>query len=219
MRIGVTGHRLNQIPEAVRPALRGAVAQCLALLGGCAREAGHGFAKLTLISAIAEGADRYAAQAALDLGWRLECPLPFLRARYEEDFPDPAAIAAFRGFLKHAAWVHEIDGAALQAQGLGSAAPYAAVGREIVARAGTLLAVWNGAPPKGPGGTAEVCALALEKGEAVVWLTPDMSAGPRLILPEARRVHTGSFRARFYAALKQRFDVVGRPAEMRVAPP
>ena len=53
-----------------------------------AREVTGAPARCVLHSAIAEGADRYAADAALARGWRLVTPLPFSVERYEEDFPD-----------------------------------------------------------------------------------------------------------------------------------
>ena len=41
---------------------------------------------LRIVSALAEGADRMAARAALDLGETLEVVLPFAQKEYERDF-------------------------------------------------------------------------------------------------------------------------------------
>lgn len=216
VRVGVTGHRLNQLPEAGHPAVKAAIDEGLAGISSAAREAGHGYSKLALVSALAEGADRIAAHAALSRRWRLISPLPFKQKRYEEDFPDPASVQEFRALYRRAVHRHEIDGEALQADGEGGAAPYAAVGKAIVAESDLLLAVWNGQPPKGPGGTAEVCARALEKGAPVLWIDAD-GHGPKLILPDARPPQARSFRARFWQGLAQRFEKTERPAAMRIA--
>lgn len=213
LRLGVTGHRLNQLPEAAHPKIRAAIDTALSRVAAAASEAGHGHTKLLLISALAEGADRIAAEAALARRWRMISPLPFKRARYEEDFPD--SVTEFRTLYARAIAHHEIDGEKLAAEQGFSAAGYAAVGREIATHCEVLLAVWNGKPPKGPGGTAEVCALALQKGAPVLWIDADGN-GPKLIAPP-RPARPGSFRARLLRALAARFDTISQPADMRVA--
>jgi hypothetical protein len=215
LRLGVTGHRLNQLPEAAHPKVRAAIDRALEEAAAAALQAGHGHSKLLLISALAEGADRIAAHAALARHWRMISPLPFKRARYEEDFPD--SVDEFRALYRRAVARHEIDGEKLAAEHGVSAAGYAAVGREIVAHSDVLLAVWNGKPPKGPGGTAEVCALALQKGAPVLWIDADGN-GPKLILPAAKP-RPERFRARLFDALAARFEKTSQPAEMRVADP
>lgn len=181
VRVAISGHRLNQLPEAARPALRQKIAEALEALERCAREAGAK-APMVLVSALAEGADRFAAHAARARQWHLESPLPFLIPRYEQDFAGAASIEEFQSLLKAADSVTPIDGEALIAAGADGAAPYAAVGQALLEHAQVLLAVWNGAPKKGPGGTAEVIENALAMGLSVVWITPDASA-MRVLLP------------------------------------
>ncbi|MBU6373783.1 MAG: hypothetical protein KJS97_13735 [Alphaproteobacteria bacterium] len=202
----MTGHRLNQLPEDSREALQATISAALFALGDVAHDIGRDRPRPELYTALAEGADRYAAHAALALGWRVAAASPFGLSRYMQDFPDPAATREFRD-LWAAAQSHVIlrDGAA----------PYAAIGRWVAARSDVLLAVWNGAPPNGPGGTAEVCALAAGAGKPIVWLTPD-GAAPRLVA-DASDPHPGSARQRLHKALRGRFEAVARPAEMRRA--
>ena len=50
---------------------------------------------LRLVSALAEGADRIAAKAALEAGWTLEVVLPFATEEYEQDFDSPESKEAF----------------------------------------------------------------------------------------------------------------------------
>jgi hypothetical protein len=79
----------------------------------------------------------------------------------------------------------------------------------IVDWSDVVIAVWNGLPSKGPGGTAEVAARMADRGRPVIWI-PAESAGPlRLIAPQAD--------APLAAALAKRIDPVMRPAAMRVA--
>lgn len=211
LRVGITGHRLDQLPQGAHAALQARIGETLARITESARDAGHGYARLALVSALAEGADRFAAHAAFGLGWRLIAPLPFAPARYEQDFADAASIAEFRALLARADQRMICD----VAPDADPAAPYAAVGRLIADLSKVLLAVWNGAPPKGPGGTAEVCALALDAGAPVIWIDPD-GAHVRLIAP-ARLPNARSFRFRLRTALETRFPLEARPADMRVA--
>jgi hypothetical protein len=99
--------------------------------------------------------------------------------------------------------------------GGGGAAPYAAVGRALIEKADLLLCVWNGLPPKGPGGTSEVAALMLEKGGLVLWI-PAEGGATKLVGP-APLPRAGSFRRALHEALAQSFERAARPPEMRVA--
>lgn len=207
-RVAVSGHRLNQLPEAARPAVQAMIGDAFQILESCAREIGVK-SPLTLVSALAEGADRFAAHVAKSRDWSLEAPLPFSIARYEKDFADEASINEFQSLLKSADSVAPIDGEALIAGGAGGAAPYAAVGAALLEAAQVLLAVWNGAPKKGPGGTAEVIENALGKGLCVVWIAPDASA-MRLVLPSpAPQMRTRA--GKLMRALQERMPVAALP--------
>lgn len=206
LRLAVTGHRLNQLPEMARPQLQREIAQSLVVFGEAAAAAN---ATPVLVSAIAEGADRFAALAALKLEWRLECPLPFHVSRYEEDFGGAESVAEFRHLLSAAAKITPIDGEALVASGQGGAAPYAAVGDALLRGAHALLAVWNGAPKRGPGGTAEVVEKALVRGTAVIWLHPE-ARGPRLLAP-SRKARKESLRRLASEQLAGNFEICAFP--------
>lgn len=205
--VGITGHRLNQLPENVHPVIEPAIGYALALIRAAAEEVHGAPVAPVLVSAIAEGADRFAAQQALRQRWRLETPLPFAIERYLDDFGEDATKVEFRAYLRRSKRV-EVSPAADQP----SPAPYAAVGRMIVDWSDALLAVWNGLAPKGPGGTAEVAALMLEKGAPVVWL-PSQTGGPlQLVRADLKKKPTA-----LEAALAARMAVIRQPAEMRVA--
>jgi hypothetical protein len=168
-----------------------------------------------LVSAIAEGADRYAADAALARGWRLVTPLPFSAERYAEDFADQASKEHYERLLWASRRVLPVSQEEVRAAGSGEAAPYAAVGRALIEKADLLLCVWNGLPPKGPGGTSEVAALMLEKGGLVLWI-PAQGGATRLVGP-APLPRAGTFRRKLHETLARSFERLPRPMEMRVA--
>lgn len=207
--VGVTGNRLDQIEEHARDKVADAVADALAKIESAARRADPE-TSLTMVSALAEGSDRFAAEAALAHGWRLVSPLPFKRARYLQDFPEQASKDAFDALAAKADSVIE--------PGDGEDDGYLHVGLEILARSRLLLAVWNGAPPRGPGGTADVAARALVKGIPVVWLATQEGLAGRLLEP-GRRAPVGTFPARLRAELSAAFTITKKPDAMRLAAP
>ncbi len=214
LNVAVTGHRLNQLPEPERPRIVAEIARCLDEADQAAHAAADTDVRCVLYSAVAEGADRFAADAALARGWRLVTPLPFDPARYEQDFGDAESIRHFRRLLWASRRVTPAPQDMVDAIG-GSAAPYAAVGRMLIDKAEVLICVWNGVPPKGPGGTSEVAALMLEKGGLVLWVATERP-GVRLVGP-APLPRAGTFRRKLHEALAERFERVARPPEMRVA--
>src|SRR5438270_2400874 len=54
-------------------------------------------------------------------------------------------------------------------------------GRATVAHCDMLIAVWDGLPPRGRGGTGEVVQLAITRGTAVIHLPPEPDAPARLL--------------------------------------
>ncbi|MEZ5996162.1 MAG: hypothetical protein R3C25_10440 [Hyphomonadaceae bacterium] len=214
--VAVTGHRLNQLPEGERPRIKAEIAAALESVEAAARSANGGaMPRCVLHSAIAEGADTYAAEAALARGWRLVTPLPFSVERYEQDFSDAAAKETYQRLLWASRRVLPVDDALVARVGGGQAAPYAAVGRALIERADVLVCVWNGTPPRGPGGTSEVAALMLERGGLVLWV-PAQGGDVKLVAP-APLPRAGSFRRKLHEALAEKFARIARPPQMRVA--
>jgi hypothetical protein len=134
---------------------------------------------LRLLSPLAEGADRLAARVAPDCGYTLHVPLPFKQGEYEQDFladpqrGKPDTTGEFTALLPTAANARlTLDGGRDHA-GDGSydeARSYEAAGRTVVRNADLMIALWDGAPPKGWGGTAEIIRFALESGTPVCWI-------------------------------------------------
>lgn len=180
-RVGITGARA--LDGAVLPALRERLRDVL----GIVRDKVHGLAVQTeiaglyapgppllrMLSPLADGADRLAALAALELGYQLEAPLPFPAAEYARDFPDTAG--EFRDLLARAApCVLALDGA----RGALETRSYEAVGRLVVRNCDLLIAIWDGGAGRGRGGTAEIVKYAARHGLPVWWLALDEAAEP-----------------------------------------
>lgn len=173
--VGVTGHRPNRLGNADGTLLRTRVASVLRTLTDLVA-AGD---SRTLVSALAEGADRIAAREALSLGFRLEALLPFPVDEYERDFGDGDSLAEFRDLLSRAAAVRALHGSYATDESRQSA--YDTVGREILDRAGVLVAIWDGRRGRGEGGTADVLGGALERGVPVVWVASEAPHPVRLL--------------------------------------
>ena len=126
------------------------------------------FPSLQLASSLAEGSDRIAASIALDLGYGLRCVLPFARAIYNEDFETPESREEFRSLLARAEEV--IEPPNLPATSDQRNAAYAAAGRQVQAESDLLLAIWDGLPERGEGGTGQMVGEALGRSHPVVWI-------------------------------------------------
>jgi hypothetical protein len=170
LRVGVTGHRPARLGNADFPALRRRVCEVLAAISRAADGA-----QLTVISPLAEGADRVVARAAIDSGYALRCVLPFARDDYARDFPTAASRAEFAALMQLAAGVVELDG--LHGTPQERDAGYSAAGVYTVRHADVMIAIWDGRQARGNGGTGDVVALALASGIPVVWIA---AAAPHL---------------------------------------
>ncbi|MGW4380020.1 hypothetical protein [Kitasatospora sp. NPDC004531] len=151
--IAVTGH-LDLAPATAR-AVRAALDALLAP---------YPAGELTGVSCLAPGADTLFADAVLARGARLVAVLP--SPSYPPDGPASAVERADFDRLRAAA--HRV--LVLPATVLDDAA-YVAANNELLALADELVAVWDGGPGNGPGGTADMVATARAAGVPVrvVW--------------------------------------------------
>jgi hypothetical protein len=198
LRIGVTGHRMNRIAEADRGGVAGQIdavfASLESALGALPDPGGDvydGDPALRLVTALAEGADRMAAQAALARKHEIQVVLPLDRDEYVKDFADPESSAAFRDLLSRATAVYEVtefDGEAGARE-----KAYETAGLLTLRQSDILLAVWDGAPAHGRGGTADIVAQAVRSGIPVVWVDPDGRHKPRLLWRPEETSGSGPF--------------------------
>jgi hypothetical protein len=191
LRVGVTGHRGNKLGpstgERLRPQIRMALQRLRSLLDrfSGARPDASGAPRpiLRIVSPLAEGADRLVAREGLALGAELLALLPFPRSSYRYDFADAASRAEFDDLIGHAATVIELDGH--YDTDKTRKAAYAAVGALVVDESDIVIALWDGQPSGGYGGTAEIVDSARHRGRLVLWLPTDEAMAPRLLLADA----------------------------------
>jgi hypothetical protein len=176
LRVGVTGTRTfaGGPPAHLGERITG-------LLGAIrARAARDGVAaRLTLVSPLAEGADRLVAELALKAGYELVCPLPFPRDEYVHDFATADSRADFERLLAQAnGRVLALDGQ----RGDEADRCYEAVGRLVVRNCDLLIGIWDGHVGGGRGGAADTIRYSASFGPPVVWLhATDPDAAPRWI--------------------------------------
>lgn len=211
IRVAFIGHRPDQLPQEALPRVEPAIETGLESLEEAGAEAASRGVKYTLVTALAEGADRIAAAAAHARGWTLEAPLPFSVERYEQDFSTPDSVAAFRKLLKQAARVRP-----MRRYDKTPAAGYAAAGRAMIRDADAALIVWNGQSGSGPGGAADIAARALQAGAPVVWIGLAGRQRAKLILPEAGDARKGVRATYMRGALAARFQRTERPAALQI---
>jgi hypothetical protein len=182
--VGVTGHRAEVLEAGDVERLRERVRQTLLLIeqGGRAlleRERdcfALGPPRLRFVSPIADGADQIAAELALELGWELQAILPFAREHYRESLANHGARERFDALLECSTCLLELPGDPDD-----SMDAYVMTGRATVAHCDVLIAIWDGKPPRGRGGTAEVVQLALTRGTAIVHVPLDPESETRLL--------------------------------------
>jgi hypothetical protein len=212
IRVAVAGHRLNQLPEDALPRVKAAMDAALDSIQAAGREATHKGVKFVIVSALAEGADRIAADAALARGWALIAPLPFSISRYEKDFADQASVSHFQALLKQAAKIKPAP-----ANDANPEAGYKSVGKRVASGADIGLIVWNGEEGKGEGGTADVGAQMLDGGMPVIWIGVAERQRSKLILPDDSDARRGSRALYLRGALAARFEKTDRPANLQAS--
>jgi hypothetical protein len=182
--VGVTGHRADALAKDDVPLLRDRIREVLQQVeraGLVIREgSGDTFAelppRLRFISPVADGADQIAADVALDLGWELQAILPFERTHYRASLGSAEARGQLDALLDHATCLLELPGDPSE-----TLDAYVMTGRATVAHCDVLIAVWDGLPPRGRGGTGEVVQLALTRGTAIVHVPLAAGAETRVL--------------------------------------
>ena len=169
--VGVTGHRAEVLAEGDVERLRERIRETLLLIEETGRALlrresdcfAPGAATLRFVSPIADGADQIAADLALELGWELQAILPFSRDVYRASLANHGARERFDALIERACCLLELPGDPDD-----SLDAYIMTGRATVAHCDVLIAVWDGKPPRGRGGTGEVVQLALTRGTAII---------------------------------------------------
>ena len=154
--IGVTGHRqldgVQQLSSAVDEVLR-------KIMKAYPGEI------LTIISPLAEGADRLVVQRASEYpDTTLVVPLPLPIDDYMTDFRTQESRTEFKALLASAAEIIELPPKSSREES------YLAVGRYILDQCQILIAVWDGLSASGQGGTGQIVSKARRRRLPIAWI-------------------------------------------------
>ena len=153
--IAITGHR--DLDAAAEPQLRAALAT---LFNDLSRA--HPHSDVLLLSGLAEGADRLAAEVALDAGLDVVGVLPLPDRYYRQDFPDSAqAYDALRARCRAVLELPVPPDDDVSIPGPPRDACYRRLGDWLTRYSFVLVALWDGEPGRGEGGTADVVTTEL----------------------------------------------------------
>jgi hypothetical protein len=151
--LGVTGHQT--IPPDARDFVARAVKDFL-------RDVEP---PLDAFTSLAAGADQLVATELVRAGGRLHVILP--SRDYEQTFAASEDLACFRSLLEAANAVTRLDYAEPSEEA------FLAAGKSVVDSCDVLIAVWDGEPARGLGGTADVVQYARDTGKSVSVVWPD----------------------------------------------
>jgi len=198
--IGVTGHRLHRLANHGT-----SFARAVDLTLDHVRDLYPG-ATFSVMSSLAEGADRLIARAAMNrLAARLYVPLPLPFEVYVEDFGESSAldrdasVTEFYELLGRAERYFELPlefgtrvelAEATEAGTAGRARQYALAGAYVAQRCHELIAIWDGDVHEGEGGTAQVVGWRVHGVPEVYryrdrFFPPVPATAPFVIAPDA----------------------------------
>jgi hypothetical protein len=151
--VGITGHQnlSDRCAELVRAEIDGILARLQTPFVG--------------LTSLAAGADQIFADAVLSAGGQLSVVVP--SNDIESTFEDPYARARYQILVERA-----IETTQLPFADPGEEA-YWVAGQAVVDRCMLLIAVWDGEPAGGLGGTADVVRYARERGTEVHVIWPE----------------------------------------------
>ena len=156
IRIGVTGHRILADLEKIETGVEEAVRRIELKFPG---------EPLTVISALAEGADRIVPRHVLARpGAGLTVPLPLPKSDYLTDFQSEESRAEFLSLLHRADQVEEMSSEATREQA------YEAAGEYMLNNSDVLIAIWDGRNAQGQGGTGDIVGRARQRGLPIAWV-------------------------------------------------
>jgi hypothetical protein len=156
IKVGVTGHRYH-IDNEVYERLFSAFSQFLKERQGKV---------LSVISSLADGADRVVAQYMMQqYGADLIVPLPFEEEIYRKDFSIESQ-KEFDTLMSEATMYFEVASLKTDSRESG----YLQAGKAVVDSCDILLAVWDGKPARGVGGTGDIVMYARKRGRDVMFI-------------------------------------------------
>ncbi len=185
IRIGVTGHRNLSKPDAISSLVSQVLDTKLNDLFDDAsrnaiRQVQNTPVLVSIVSPLAEGSDRLVAVEALKReGARLDAVLPLEVGDYIESFGSEKSRLEFKDLLNKCRQPRVLRRRLLSQDFSTEQIPderqraYFEAGRYVVDHCDVLIAVWDGEPPRGMGGTAEIVAYAREQNRPLIRIWPE----------------------------------------------
>jgi len=181
IKLGVTGHRVlkdqDSIVRRIREVLNSKIYDLFDI--DVTKEKGKSSIAFTILSPLAEGADRLVACEVLKFpDSTIEVVLPFTKEEYLKDFETEESKREFEELYRKAREVivlndhhlKEVSSTINPAEARKKA--YEIVGHHVVNHCDVLIALWDGRPSRGRGGTAEIVAYAREKKCPMLIISP-----------------------------------------------
>jgi hypothetical protein len=153
-RIGITGH--SNLTPATVPLVADGIGAALA---------SYAPGEVTGVTCLARGADQVFARVVLDHGGAIEVVLPAADYRERKVRPDNAA--EFDELTGKASAVHTMPFPE------SSREAYMAASEHVLSTVDAMVAVWDGGPSGGHGGTADVVEAARNRGIPVTVVWPE----------------------------------------------
>mgnify|MGYP001813414663 CR=1 FL=1 len=144
--------------------------------------------RLQLISGLAEGADRLAADVALQMGVELVAALPMEKALYRDDFVSAESQAEFESLCDQAVATFELPVASgntaedITEPGEQRSRQYAQLGVFLSAHCHVLLAIWDGKVTNKLGGTGQV--VEFHHDDVMPGYTPKSFATQQMLIDD-----------------------------------
>jgi hypothetical protein len=153
--VGMTGHQGLPTPTAQ-------------LVTAALRDTLRGYTpNLVGVTMLGPGADQLFSRVVLELGGALHVVQPTTGRQYRDGFEDADAQRGYDELYARAAYFEALEHTESTEQA------HMDAGRVVVDRSTVLVAVWDGQPSRGLGGTADVVAYARQRGVPVTVIWPE----------------------------------------------
>lgn len=153
MKIGITGHQHLQDPTD------------WAWVKSAMEEIIEGTRDLVGVTSLAVGADSVFAELVLKAGGKLLVIVPF--AEYALEFQNQEDKVKYEHFLRSAEQVETLNSSTTKEKA------YYSAGKYLVDTSERIIAVWDGKPAAGLGGTGDIVEYAVEVSTPVYHLNPE----------------------------------------------
>jgi hypothetical protein len=187
MRFGVTGHRAPKTDNSAAR-IEVAVRRLLDRVHATLHRKYSLPMAWTIVSPLARGADRIVTGVVLERpDSHLDVVIPFDLEEYRRDFGSQDDLAEFDGLLFRGRNLQvnplpNVDGDLSVVSKEDRDEGYVRVGESVVDSGEILIAVWDGEPSQGQGGTADVVRYAADRGRVVLWIDAvNPEAPPRVV--------------------------------------